>query len=144
VSFKLSNIKWTWVIFSSILAFVTYIVLSIVINVGYGVVIGFQLRGSPPQEMLNEAFTSTPFAILYVFEAALGAIIGGRLAGRKGERNPQLNGLAVGIGFTAILLALHVIQGALDLGVLPYSAMAIAGGWLGGWLATRRATRRAN
>jgi hypothetical protein len=138
MSFKLSNIRWGWVILGTILAVIAYIALQIVINVGYGVVIGFQLRGSPPQEMLNEAFTSLPFLILYVFEVAAGAIIGGRLAGRRGEEAPYLNGLAVGIGTAVVLLVLAVIQNALDLWMAAYTVMAIAGGWLGGWFATRR------
>ena len=84
MSLKSSKVRWGRVALGTALAVVAYIVLQIVINVGYGVVIGFQLRGSPPPEMLNEAFTSTPFVVLYVVEVAVGGIIGGWLAGRRG------------------------------------------------------------
>ena len=76
MSFDFSTIKWGWVVIGTIVAAVVSIVLSLVIQFGYGLVIGFQLRGAPPQEMLIEAFTSTPFLILDVITTIIGAVVG--------------------------------------------------------------------
>lgn len=138
MSFDFSTVKWSWVIIGTIVAAVVSIVLSLVVQFGYGLVIGFQLRGTPPQEMLIEAFTSAPFLIVGVITTAIGALVGGRMAARRSEDNPQLAGLVVGILVVVLALAVRAWQGNLDFWTLPDVVLAVIGGWLGGWLVGRR------
>ncbi|MBE9508486.1 MAG: hypothetical protein IMY86_10595 [Chloroflexi bacterium] len=138
MSFNLSTVKWSWVVIGAIVAAVVAVVLNLVIQFGYGLVIGFQLRGTPPPEMLIEAFTSTPFLILGVIITAIGAVVGGRMAARRSEDNPQLAGLVAGILMAVLVLALRAWQWGLDFWTLPNVVMAVIGGWLGGWLVARR------
>ena len=138
MSFNLSTVKWGWVVIGAIVAVIVAIVLNLVIQFGYGLVIGFQLRGTPPQEMLIEAFTSTPFLIVGVIITAIGAVVGGRIAARRSEDNPQLAGLVAGILTAVLVLALRAWQWGLDFWTLPNVVMVVIGGWLGGWLVGRR------
>ena len=139
MSFNLSTIKWSWVVIGAIVAIVVAFVLALVAQFGYGLVVGFQLRGTPPQEMLIEAFTSTPFLIVGVIITAIGAVVGGRMAARRSEDNPQLAGLVAGILTAILALALRAWQwGGLDFWTLPNVVVAVIGGWLGGWLVGRR------
>ena len=138
MSFNLSTVKWSWVVIGAIVAAVAVFVLSLVVQFGYGLVLGFQLRGTPPQEVLIEAFTSTPFLILGVIITAIGAVVGGRMAARRSEDNPQLAGLVAGILMAVLVLALAAWQRGLDFWTLPNVVMAVVGGWLGGWLVARR------
>jgi hypothetical protein len=138
MSLDFSTIKWSWVVIGAIVAIVVAIVLSLAVQFGYGLVIGFQLRGTPPQEMLNEAFASTPFLIAGVITTTIGAVVGGRMAARRSEDNPQLAGLVVGILMAVLALAIAVLQGRLSLWRLPNAVLAVIGGWFGGWLVGRR------
>jgi putative membrane protein (TIGR04086 family) len=138
MSFDFSTVKWSWVVIGAIVAAVVSIVLSLVVQFGYGLVVGFQLRGAPPQEMLIEAFTSTPFLIVGVIITAIGAVVGGRMAARRSEDNPQLAGLVAGILMAVLALAVSVWQGGLDFWTLPNVVLAVIGGWVGGWLVGRR------
>ncbi len=138
MSFNLSTIKWSWVVIGAIVAAVVAFVFALVVQFGYGLVLGFQLRGTPPQEVLIEAFTSTPFLILGVIITAIGAVVGGRMAARRSEDNPQLAGLVAGILAAVLVLALRAWQWGLDFWTLPNVVMAVIGGWLGGWLVARR------
>lgn len=114
MSLKLSGVKWGWVALSVVLAVIVFVAVQTLISVGYGIVLGFQMRQAPPQEVLMEAFTSLPFILLGALEMALGAFVGGRLAARKSESNPQMAGLVVGVGTTVVLLVLGALQGTLD------------------------------
>ncbi len=138
MSFNLSTVKWGWVVIGAIVAAVIAFVLLLIAQFGYGLVLGFQLRGAPPQEMLIEAFTSTPFLILGVIITAIGAVVGGRMAARRSEDNPQLAGLVAGVLAAVLALALRAWQWGLDFWTLPNVVMAVIGGWLGGWLVSRR------
>lgn len=138
MSFNLSTVKWSWVVIGAIVAAVVAFVLALILQFGYGLVLGFQLRGTPPQEVLIEAFTSTPFLILGVIVTAIGAVVGGRMAARRSEDNPQLAGLVAGILMAVLVLALRAWQWGLDFWTLPNVVMAVIGGWLGGWLVARR------
>ena len=134
MSFDFSTVKWSWVVIGAIVAIVVAIVLSLAFQFGYGVVIGFQLRGNPPQEMLIEAFMSTPFLILGVIITGIGALVGGHTAARRSEDNPQLAGLMTGILIAVLAVALRAWQWGLDLWTLPNVVLAVLGGWAGGWL----------
>jgi putative membrane protein (TIGR04086 family) len=138
MSFNLSSVKWGWVVIGAVIAVVIAVVLSLIVQFGYGLIVGFQLRGAPPQEMLMEAFASTPFLIVGIVITAIGAVVGGRIAGRRSEDNPQLAGLIAGILMAVILLALGAWQGGLDPWTAPNVVIAVAGGWLGGWLVSKR------
>ena len=138
MSFDFSKIKWSWVVIGAIVAVVVAFVITLVIQFGYGVVIGFQLRGNPPQEMLIEAFISTPFLIVGAIITAIGALIGGRMAARRSEDNPQLAGLLAGVLAAVLVIALRAWQWG-GLWTLPNAILAVIGGWLGGWLVSRRA-----
>jgi uncharacterized membrane protein len=138
MSLDFSTIKWSWAVISTIVAIVVAIALSLAVQFGYGLIVGFQLRGAPPQEMLMEAFASTPFLILGFVTTTIGAMVGGRMAARRSEDNPQLAGLVAGILLAVLLLALGAWQGGIDLWTLFHIILAVIGGWVGGWLVSGR------
>jgi hypothetical protein len=138
MSLSLSKIRWGWALLGLVLAVGVFIIVQLAVNVGYGLVIGFQMRQAPPQEVLMAAFATLPFILLGAGEAGLGAYVGGRLAASKSEANPQSAGLLVGLGVAIVIVGLSAIQGVLDLWVILYCALALAGGWLAGWLVARQ------
>ena len=124
-------------VIGAIVAVVVALVLNLAIQFGYGLVIGFQLRGTPPQEMLIEPFISTPFLVVGVIVTTIAALMGGRMAARRAQENLQLTDLATGILAALLVLALRAWQWGLDLWALPTVVVAVLGGWLGGWLISR-------
>ena len=138
MSLSLSKIRWGWALLGLAIAVGVFIIVQLAINVGYGLVIGFQMRQAPPQEVLMAAFASLPFVLLGAGEAGLGAYVGGRLAASKSEASPQGAGLLVGIGVAIVLVVLSAIQGVLDVWVMLYCGLALAGGWLAGFLVARK------
>ena len=138
MSLSWSKIRWGWAVLGLVLAVGVFIVVQLLISVGYGLVIGFQMRQSPPQEVLMAAFASLPFILLGAGEAGLGAYVGGRLAASKSEANPQIAGLLVGAGVAVVVVILSAVQGVLEVWVALYCALALVGGWLAGWLVARR------
>jgi hypothetical protein len=141
MSFDFSSIKWSWVVIGAIVAAVAGAVLELIIQFGYGVVLGFQLRGSPPPEMLNAAFTSVPFFVVAVITAAVGALIGVRMAARRSEGSAQLAGLIGGILTGVLFVAQRALRGYpwLSIWTVLIVVAAALGGWLAGLLAARRA-----
>jgi hypothetical protein len=142
MSSGLSAIKWVWVVVGAIVATVAAAVLELIIQFGYGLVLGFQLRGSPPQEMLVAAFLSVPFLIVAAIAALVGALVGVRLATRRSEGAAQLAGLIGGILTGVLVVAQRALRGfpwGLDIWTLLIVVGAVLGGWLAGLLAARRA-----
>jgi hypothetical protein len=140
MSSGLSGIKWVWVVIGAIVATVAAGVLELIIQFGYGLVLGFQLRGSPPQEMLVAAFTSVPFFVVAVITALVGALIGLRIAARRSEGGAQLAGLIGGVLTAVLFVAQRALRGYpwLDIWTVLILAAAVLGGWLAGLLAARR------
>lgn len=137
MSSKLSGLRWGRIVLGVVLTFVVFVVVPILINVGYGVVLGFQLRGAPPQERIMEFALSTPVLIVGLLVTLVGAFLGGRVPANQAEEGKQLNGLMVGIGTALVILVLGLIQGGLDLWALLHGVAALLGGWLGGFVASR-------
>jgi hypothetical protein len=137
VSLKWSEIRWGRVVLGIILAVAIFVAVPILINVGYGVVLGFQMRGSPPNEAIMEFALSMPVLTVGVLVTLLGALFGGRIPARQADEGKQLNGLIVGVGTEAAILVLALVQGGLDLWAVGHLVAAILGGWLGGLIASR-------
>jgi hypothetical protein len=142
MSSGLSGIKWVWVVIGAIVATVAAGVLELIIQFGYGVVLGFQLRGSPPQDMLVAAFVSPPFFVVAVITTLVGALVGVRMAARRSEGSAQVAGLISGILAAVLVVAQRALRGypsGFDIWTLLIVAAAVLGGWLAGLLAARRA-----
>ena len=97
MSGNFSSIRWLWIIVGAFVGAVVFMALTMVSNVGYGVVIGFQMRGAPPSDILVDAISSMPYALLSFVWAFLGGLIGGRLGARRSVGAAQLAGLLIGI-----------------------------------------------
>lgn len=134
---KWSEIRWGRVVLGVILAVAIFVVVPILINVGYGVVLGFQMRGSPPNEAIMEFALSTPVLTVGVMVTLVGALFGGRIPARQAEDGKQLNGFVVGVGTAVVILVLVLVQGGLDMWSVSHLLAAILGGWLGGLIASR-------
>jgi hypothetical protein len=92
--------------------------------------------------MLIAAFTSVPFFIVDAITAAVGALIGVRMAARRSEGSAQLAGLIGGIVTAVLVVAQRALRGypwGLDIWTLLIVAATVLGGWLAGWFAARRA-----
>ncbi len=132
---KLSEVNWIGVIIGAVIGLAAIIALTLIVNVGYGVVLGFQLRGAPPQGVLYAALRSLPFAILGLIWTLIGTTIGGRIAGKRSEHVSQLAGLIAGI---LMAIGLAIVAAEISVWALATVVIAIAGGWFGGFLAGRR------
>jgi hypothetical protein len=108
------------------------------VQVFYGLVRGFQLRGAPPREVLVAFAISLTNLVIGLVLTALGALIGGRVAARRVEAGWQFNGLVTGV-LTAILRAAwDVMQYGFTFWTVLHVVLAILLGWLGGLWASRR------
>jgi hypothetical protein len=116
-----------------VLAGVAAVILTLIVNAGYGLA-DWQWRGAPPLAVLGEMQAGAPYLVLGLFLAAVGAIVGARLAADTGRR---WAGLVVGAGLALAAIAVGWVQGRLDFWLPPNAVMAVVGGWLGGWLAGR-------
>lgn len=138
MSFKWSDIKWGRVILGAVLAFIIAAGGSLLVQVAYGVVRGFQLRGAPPQEVIMAFAISPTNLVIAVVLTGLGALIGGRVAARRVEAGWQFNGLVTGV-LTAVLRAVwDAIQYGFSFWTVLHIAVAILLGWLGGLWASRQ------
>lgn len=75
------------------------------------------------------------YLILGLFLAAVGAILGARVAAHWPTKSPRLTGLAVGAGLALLVFVVGFARGGLDFWLPPNAAMAVVGGWLGGRVA---------
>ena len=134
-----SSLKWGRVVVGVIVGLLVGVVGNIVLQTLYGVVLGFQVRGMPPQEQMIAAIKSVPFQLMAALLILLGGFVGGRIAARPAETNHQLAGLVTGV-LLAVLVAIWRVfsWGTADLWMVAQVVFAIAGGWLGGRLAARR------
>ena len=141
MSFDLSKIKWGRVVLWIVLGFLISFLIPNVIGSGYLVVLGFQMRGTPPQEVQIAVLTSPFYNLMAILGTLVGGFIGGRQAARKAEEGGCLiNGLAVGIGVAVLATVYAVIRvSSFTFWVPLHFILGIVGGWLGGWLAARRA-----
>lgn len=142
MSGNFSNLKWGSIVVGVLVGLLIAVLLNIALQFGYGLILGFQLRGTPPQETLIAAFTSLPFQLMALALTLIGGIVGGRFAGRRSEGAEMLAGLIVGIILALLAAGWRSFSwGAFDLWVIMLGVAALAGGLLGGWLAQRRAAR---
>ena len=138
-----SALKWGWIIAGVLVGLLVAVVLNLLIQVLYGVVIGFQLRGTPPQETLIAAYTSLPMQLVALFLAFLGGLVGGRMAGRRSEGAELLAGLIVGIVLAILVPVWRSFSwGTFDVWVVLLGVLALVGGLMGGWLAQRRVAQQ--
>jgi tetrahydromethanopterin S-methyltransferase subunit F len=139
MSFDFSTLKWGRIIIGVIVGFVIALVVNILLQVAYGVVLGFQMRGAPPQEMIIAAVKSPLFQLLAALFVLLGGIVGGRIAARPAETNRPLAGLITGVLLAILAVIWRAFSwGAADLWMVIQAILAVVGGWLGGRLAARR------
>ena len=104
MSFKWSDIRWGRVILGTVLAFIIAAGGSMLVQVFYGLVRGFQLRGAPPREVLVAFAISLTNLVIGLVLTALGALIGGRVAARRVEAG-CLPSRVVRLGFFYVALA---------------------------------------
>ena len=135
MSFDFSSLKWGRIVLGAIVGFV----IAFLINIVVPTVIGFQVRGNPPQDMVVAAVKSPAFQIGAALLVLLGGLVGGRMAAHPAETNRPLAGLVTGVLLGVLLAAWRAFSwGTVDLWVVIFIILAILGGWLGGQLAARR------
>ena len=135
----MSSLKWGRIVLGVIIGFVIALVVNLLLQVGYGVVLGFQARGAPPQEVMIAAVKTPAFQILAAFFVFLGGLVGGRFAARPAETNHQLAGLITGVLLAVLAVIWRAFSwGAADFWMLIQAILAVLGGWLGGVLAAQR------
>ena len=139
MSFDFSTLKWGRIVIGVIVGFVIALLVNILLQVAYGVVLGFQMRGAPPQEMIIAAVKTPVFQFLTALFVFLGGLVGGRIAARPDETNRQLAGLITGVLLAILAVIWRAFSwGAADFWMLIQAVLAVVGGWLGGLLAGRR------
>jgi hypothetical protein len=139
MSFDFSSLRWGRIVIGVIVGFVIALLVNILLQVGYGVVLGFQMRGAPPQEMMIAAVKSLPFQLLAALFVFLGGLVGGRIAARPADTNRPLAGLITGVLLAILAVIWRAFSwGAADLWMVIQAVLAIIGGWVGGQLAARR------
>lgn len=93
MSGNFSNLKWGSIVVGVLVGLLIAVLLNIALQFGYGLILGFQLRGAPPQETLIAAYTSLPFQLMALALTLIGGIVSGRFAGRRCEGAEMLAGL---------------------------------------------------
>ena len=140
MSTRSSSLKWGRIVIGVLVGVLVAVVGYMALQLAWGVVLGFQLRGNPPRDVLIAAFTSVAFQLLGALLALLGGIVGGRTAARPADTNRPLAGLVTGIMLGILVIAWRAISwSTVDLWVIVYGVLAIAGGWIGARLAARGA-----
>lgn len=119
-----------------LLVAVTAVILTLAVNAGYGLAL-LAWRGAPLPEALRQFRSGAPYLVLGLFLAAVGTILGARVAAGKNPRACWVVALAVGAGLTLIVIVVVWLQGRLDFWLPPNALMAVVGGGLGSWLARR-------
>jgi len=137
MSFKLSNVKWGWVVLGVVIAFLIAYGSSICVVTGYATYLAFQAMGVPDQIMISEFAASTAGGVVSIL-IGVGTLAGGYLAGRKAKADALQNGLMVGL-IAALIGLVFSLLGGLDLWAVISFVLALGGGWLGGQLASKRA-----
>jgi uncharacterized protein YacL len=139
MSFDFSSLKWGRIVVGVIVGFLVGVVGNIILQTVYGVVLGFQVRGMPPQDQMIAAIKSVPFQLLAALLILLGGWVGGRIAARPEETNRPLAGLVTGVLLAVLAVVWRLFSwGAADMWIVIQAILAIIGGWLGGQLAARR------
>lgn len=134
-----STFNWKGIIIGALLGLLIAWILNITFQFVVGLVLGFQLRGTPPQEMLVAALMSWPVVLTGMVLAFLGGLVGGRRGARDTEGGEIVAGLIVGIIVAVIVMFWRYISGwGFDLWVVIDGIAAIVGGAVGGWLIQRR------
>jgi uncharacterized membrane protein len=144
MSFNFSEVKWGRVVLWSILGLIVFLASAYLYVTVRMFILGFQLGGNPPQEAIAEFSSGTLYKVVLFLAMALGGFLGGRAAARKAEGSYLLNGLLAGIGLTIVFTVyVAVTGGSLNLAMLLFAALAIAGGALGSWVGGRAAEAEA-
>lgn len=117
-----------------ILVIISAGVLTLVVNLGYGLAWS-AWRGMTLPEMVSEMRAGAPYLVLGLFLAAVGAILGARLSAYRPGPKLWLAGLVAGAGLALVVVVVVWLQGRLNFWLPPNAVMAAIGGWLGDWLA---------
>jgi hypothetical protein len=134
-----SSLKWGRIALGVIVGVLVAVAGVMVAQLLWGVVLGFQLRGSPPQSALIAAYTSLGFQLVGALLALLGGILGGRFAAKPDDTKRTLAGLITGFILGTLLIAWRAFSwSTVDVWVIFYAVLAIAGGWIGAKLAARK------
>ena len=136
MSIHWSNIRWGWVVLGIVIAFVIAYSTSICVVTAYASYLGFQARGAPDINLINEFAARNAGGITSVF-LGVGTFLGGLLAGRKARADAVQNGLMVGL-ITAVVDLILSILGVFSIWAVVSFILAAGGGWLGGKLASKR------
>jgi hypothetical protein len=134
---NLASVKWGRVLAWGIAGLIIAVVGNLLLQLLYGLVLGIQLRGSPPQDVLMAAWTSPLWLFIAALWAGIGALVGGRTAARGHERDHLFAGLVTGIIVALLAVAWRIFSWGPDFWLAIHAVLAIAGGALGGWLARR-------
>jgi hypothetical protein len=137
MSFDFAQVRWGHVVIGGIVGALVAVAGTILLQIAAGVVIGFQVRGNPPQEMMKAAIIGPPFQLVVALVILLGGYAGGRIAGRGAEKAGLLNGLLAGIVVALLAGIWRAVSWDVDITVIAHVILALGGGALGGLLAGR-------
>lgn len=133
---NMANVKWVWVTVGIFIALLITFTSSVCVVTGYSAVLGIQAQGAPDVEQVNAFADDYAIAINSVFALA-GTFLGGLVAARRANQDPQANASMVGIISGGVLLS-SAIFGGFSLWALLGVVMAVLGGWLAGRVAGRQ------
>ncbi len=134
---SVASVRWGRVVIGGILGGLVAVGGTLVLNILWGVVLGFQARGAPSQEVMIAAITSAPFQIVLGLVVLLAGYVGGRFAGRGTETGGLLAGLLTGVVVAILDGIWRALSWGLDITLVAHVLLAIAGAALGGWLGAR-------
>ncbi len=134
---SLASVRWGKVFIGGILGGLIAVAGTFVLNILWGVVLGFQARGAPSQEVMIAAIKSAPFQIVLGLIVLLAGYAGGRLAGRDAEEGGLTAGLLAGILVAILDGVWRALSWGPDVTLVAHVLLAVAGGVLGGWLGSR-------
>ena len=134
-----STLNWKGIIIGSLIGLLIAWLLNVIVQFAAGFILGFQLRGTPPQDMLVATLMSWPVVLTGMLLAFSGGLVGGRRGARDSEGQELVAGLIVGLIVAIVVMFWRYISGwGFDLWTAIDGVAAIVGGAVGGWLIQRR------
>lgn len=130
---QLLQIKWSRVTLSTLSVYIFSFLLMMVIVIGYATYLGFQARGMPNPDQIQQ-FANQYAPLLGMYGLIPFTFLAAWRMASKIETAPQIHGVVLGV----LVSVLNVLISGLSVNIILPIILIIGGGWLGSNLGTRR------
>ena len=130
---QLSQIKWGRLTLNTLSVYIFSFLLMLVIVIGYATYLGFQARGMPNPDQIQQ-FANQYAPLLGMYGLIPFTFLAARRMASKIETAPQIHGVVLGV----LVGLLNILISGLSPDIVLPTILTIGAGWLGSKLGTRR------